>query len=144
MRFVFQISQSPKKNIPKNYSELEIQNFRPLHNAVMGRNFEFQVQDFFWIFFFRDWEIWKTNCTFWKKPPLAWWDQNHSKVAFDFSFTRYFWVSCFIGKVKSKCEITKVLNPLWIEKSNNRVVFWILLLFAQMTWGYFPSFLKVR
>ena len=29
VRFVFQISQSPKRNIPKNYPELEIQNSHP-------------------------------------------------------------------------------------------------------------------
>ena len=45
--------QISKKNILKNYPELEIQNSRPQHNTVMGGNFEFQVQDsFFGIFFF--------------------------------------------------------------------------------------------
>ena len=51
MRFVFQISQSTEKNIPKNFRELEIYNFRPYQNTVMGGNFEFQVQDSFWNIF---------------------------------------------------------------------------------------------
>ena len=38
VRFVFQISQSPQKIIPKNYPELEI---------WMGGNFKFQAQDSF-------------------------------------------------------------------------------------------------
>jgi hypothetical protein len=42
VRFVFQISKSPEKNIPKNYPELE--NSRPFHNIVMGGNFKFHVQ----------------------------------------------------------------------------------------------------
>ena len=47
VQFVFQISQSPKKNIPKKLS-----------SKKMGGNFKFQVQDsFFGIFFFGDWEI---------------------------------------------------------------------------------------
>ena len=34
----------------------------------MGGNFKFQAQDsFFGIIFLGDWEIWKTNLTFWKK-----------------------------------------------------------------------------
>ena len=32
-------------------------------------NFKFRIV-FFGIYFVRDLEIWKTNCTFWKKPPL--------------------------------------------------------------------------
>ena len=54
-----------KKNIAKNYLELEIQNSRPQNNTVMGGNFKFQVKNSFFGSFF--WEIWKTNRTFWKK-----------------------------------------------------------------------------
>ena len=67
VQFIFQIFQSPKKNIPKNYPELEIQNSRPYQNTVMGGNFKFQVQDSFlgYIYiFFGGWEIWKMNHTF--------------------------------------------------------------------------------
>ena len=52
VRFVFQISQSTEKNIPKNYRELEIYNFRPYQNTVMGGNFKFQVQESFLEYFF--------------------------------------------------------------------------------------------
>ena len=48
VQFVFQISQSSKKKIPKNYPELEIQNSRPYQNTFMAGNFKFQVQDSFW------------------------------------------------------------------------------------------------
>ena len=40
-------SNFQKKNIPKSYPELEIQNSRPYQNTVMGGNFKFQVQDSF-------------------------------------------------------------------------------------------------
>ena len=67
VRFVFQISQSPKKIIPKNYPELEI--WIPKLFNEMGGNFKFQARDSFLEIFF--WEIWKTNLTFWKKAPLV-------------------------------------------------------------------------
>ena len=40
VRGVFQISKSPKENIPKNYPELEIQNSLPEHTTVVGGNFK--------------------------------------------------------------------------------------------------------
>ena len=49
--------KSPKKNIPKSYPELEIQNSLPKHNTVMGGNFKFQVQDSFLEYFLADLEI---------------------------------------------------------------------------------------
>ena len=49
VRFVFQISKSPKN--PKNYPELEILNSRPKDNTVMGGNFEFEVQGSFLGYF---------------------------------------------------------------------------------------------
>ena len=52
VQFVFQISKSPKINIPKNYPEIKIQNSRSQHNNVMGGNFKFQVQDGFSEYFF--------------------------------------------------------------------------------------------
>ena len=57
VKLIFQISKSPKKNIPKDYPEFEIQNFRPYQNTVMGGNFKFQVQDSFSEYFLL--EIWK-------------------------------------------------------------------------------------
>ena len=38
---------------------------------VIGGEFKFQAQDSYLEYFFEDWEIWKTNRTFWKKPPLV-------------------------------------------------------------------------
>ena len=61
MRFIFQISHSLKNIIPNNYPELF---------TDMGGNFKFQFQDSCWEFFFGEWEIWKTNITFWKKAPF--------------------------------------------------------------------------
>ena len=47
IRFIFKISKSPKKNIPKNYPELVLY-------TVIGEKFKFQAQDSFleYIFFF--------------------------------------------------------------------------------------------
>ena len=63
-----------QKNIPKLYTELEMK-FSPitvlcyimLWAGIL--NFKFRIV-FFGIYFVKDLEIWKTNCTFWKKPPL--------------------------------------------------------------------------
>ena len=52
VRFVFQISQSPKIIIPKNYPELEI--WKKMFTDMCG-NFQFQAQDSFFRIFF--WEI---------------------------------------------------------------------------------------
>ena len=56
--FVFQISKFPPKNIPKKLS--------------WAWNLDFKFRIVFWnvFFFFGDWEIWKTNHTYWKKPHL--------------------------------------------------------------------------
>ena len=46
-------------------------NFPPI---TVNNKFKFQAQDSFLEYFhFEDWEIWKTNHTFWKKTPLANW-----------------------------------------------------------------------
>jgi len=57
VRCVFQISKSPKKNFSKNVS--------------WTWNLNFKLRIVFWNIFFGDLEIWKTNRTFWKKPPLV-------------------------------------------------------------------------
>ena len=69
--FIFQISQSPQKK----YSKKTILNLKfkiPAHNSIMLwagiLNFKFRIV--FLEYFFGDWEIWKTNHTFWKNPPL--------------------------------------------------------------------------
>jgi hypothetical protein len=53
--------------IPKNYSELEIW-ISCLLIWVGISNFKLRIV--FWSNFLGDWEIWKTNLTFWKKAPL--------------------------------------------------------------------------
>ena len=68
VRFVFQISKSPKKIIPHHYPELEIWISCLLLWAGIS-NFKFMIV--IWNIFFGDLEIWKTNHTFWKKPPLV-------------------------------------------------------------------------
>ena len=51
VRFIFQIPQSPKKIIPKNYPELNLNKLF----TDMGGNFKFQAQDsFFGIIFWGD------------------------------------------------------------------------------------------
>ena len=63
VKFVFQISQSPKK-IQKNYPELEIWNSCPYQYTTYSN---FKLRIVFWTIFWWDWEIWRTNLTFWKK-----------------------------------------------------------------------------
>ena len=66
--FVFQIS---KEKYSKKLSWTWNLNFRQIHFTIIGGKFKFQAQDsFLEYFFFGDLEIWKTNHTFWKKPPL--------------------------------------------------------------------------
>ena len=73
VQFVFlDLQISKKKNIPKNYLELKIQNSRPYHNTVFGGNSKFQVQDsFLEYFFFKIWRSKKRISLSEKKPPLV-------------------------------------------------------------------------
>ena len=52
VRLVLQIYQSPKKNIPKYYPELEISISRQLQYTVIGGKIKFQAQDSFLEYFF--------------------------------------------------------------------------------------------
>ena len=68
VRFVFQISKSPEKNIPKNYPELEILNFPP--KTLCGK-FKFHAQDSLLEYFFLEiWRFEKRITLSEKKPPL--------------------------------------------------------------------------
>ena len=69
VRFVFQISQFPKNIIPKNYPELEIWIYCLLIWAGIS-NFKIRIV-FLEYLFLGDWEIWKTNLTFWKKDTCS-------------------------------------------------------------------------
>ena len=54
------------------FSNLQISPKKYSKKTILSLKFRFQVQDSFLecFFFFGDWEIWKTNHTYWKKPHL--------------------------------------------------------------------------
>ena len=77
--------QSPKKIFQKK-TILDLKFKIPAYDSIMlwAEILKFQVQDSFLnIFFFGDWEIWKTNCTFWTEPPLVDWKDYKRKILFD-------------------------------------------------------------
>ena len=72
VRFVFQISKSQKKNIPKTILSLQFE--FPTSNALLllAGNLNFMLRIVFWnIFFFEIWRSEKRIALSEKKPPLA-------------------------------------------------------------------------
>ena len=69
MKF-FQISKSQKKIFQKTILSLKFK--FPANNSkvFLAGNLNFKFRIVFWNIFLGGLEIWKTNHTFWKKPPL--------------------------------------------------------------------------
>ena len=111
VRFVFQISKSPKKISPNHYPELEIW----ISCLLLGTgisNFKFRIV--IWSNCFL--EIWKTNLTFWKKPPLFLLVKNWKLRVWCSLF--HFLVSSILPK-----NMTKKLNPTMYFDTSGWLVF---------------------
>ena len=62
-------------NLKEKYSKKTILSLKfkfPVNNSkvLLVGNLNFKLRIVFWNIFFWDLEIWKSNCTFWKKAPL--------------------------------------------------------------------------
>jgi len=67
VRFIFQISKSPKQIIPNHYPDLEIW----ISCLLWAGNSKFKFRIVIWNNFFWDLEVWKMNFTFWKKATFT-------------------------------------------------------------------------
>ena len=102
VRFIFQISQSPKKIFQKTILNLKFK--IPTHNIILlwGGILNFKFRIVFWNIFFWDWEIWKMNRFFWKKKPFSKYVVEAAWIYHGHIIGYFNWEWCIISSIKPK------------------------------------------
>ena len=83
----------------------------------MGGNFKFQGQDSDSEYFsLGDWDIWKTNCTFWKKATFR---NVQEKLEKDFVLQNW---SILSPKIRPGGDLNPGSRTIWVENNSGKSV----------------------